>query len=83
MKELESEASGLQRTVESLWKRLEAPLEDQQKVLEAVESFRLRDIEVVSGPVLCMQPQHRLFIVERRVAATGENEEGTYENFYP
>ena len=49
MKELESEASGLQRTVGSLWERLETPLEDQQKVLEKVESFRLRDIEVVSG----------------------------------
>lgn len=57
MKELESEASGLQRTVESLWERLETPLEDRQKVLKAVESFRLRDIEVVSRTpslVLCM-----------------------------
>lgn len=52
MKELEKMASELRHSVESLWERLEIPTQEQQKVLDMVESFRPRDIQVVSNVVL-------------------------------
>lgn len=46
---MEKETNELRFAVESLWKRLDVPTEERQKVLEKVESFRLEDIQVVSN----------------------------------
>lgn len=48
VRELEKEANELRQTVESLWERLEISPEEQQRILEDVESFRPKDIQIVS-----------------------------------
>lgn len=45
---MEKEAAELRQAVESLWKRLDIPCEQQEKVLEKLESFRQEDIDIVS-----------------------------------
>lgn len=47
MKELEKEASELRQAVESLWKRLDIPDEQQKMVLGKVEGFRQQDLDSV------------------------------------
>ncbi len=58
--------------MESLWERLDIPVMEQQKVLGMIESFRPRDIQVVSNNVVCC-PELSCF---NGTAERGETETG-------
>lgn len=55
VKELERVFNGLQQSVQSLWQRLEIPLEQQTEILDQIESYGPHDIQMVIKGVLFHQ----------------------------